>query len=118
METLRQLILQELDEDGRSHKSDDTPTNEMTNGGSLLTERQRPQSLETVLDLTIDEEAGPTEAPPTDSRQPSVHVVRKGKGTVQRNFSFPELIFPPHEADVDLLKVSLIYLIQIKSECL
>lgn len=42
-------------------------------------ESQQPESLETVLNLST-EEAEPKEAPPTDTRQPSVQVVRKGKG--------------------------------------
>ncbi|XP_037832492.1 rho guanine nucleotide exchange factor 11 isoform X2 [Kryptolebias marmoratus] len=77
VETLRHLILQDLDEDGWSHNSDDTPTNKMTNGGSSLTERRRPESLETVLNLSTEEEAGPDVCLPTDIRQPSLKVVRK-----------------------------------------
>ncbi|XP_034086309.1 rho guanine nucleotide exchange factor 11 isoform X3 [Gymnodraco acuticeps] len=80
VETLRQLILRDLDEDGWSHNSDDTPTNETTNERSSFTERQRPESLETVLNFSTNEwEAEPEEeAPPLDSEQPSsVQVVRK-----------------------------------------
>ncbi|KAF3837235.1 hypothetical protein F7725_004699 [Dissostichus mawsoni] len=83
VETLRQLILRDLDEDGWSHNSDDTPTNETTNERSLFTERQRPESLETVLNFSTDEwEAEPEEeAPPIDAEQPSsVQVVRKAQG--------------------------------------
>ncbi|XP_033961817.1 rho guanine nucleotide exchange factor 11 isoform X5 [Pseudochaenichthys georgianus] len=81
VETLRQLILRDLDEDGWSHNSDDTPTNETTNERSSFTERQRPESLETVLNFSTNEwEAEPEEeAPPLDAEQPSsVQVVRKG----------------------------------------
>lgn len=81
VETLRQLILRDLDEDGWSHNSDDTPTNETTNERSSFTERQRPASLETVLNFSTNEwEAEPEEeAPPPDAEQPgSVQVVRKG----------------------------------------
>ncbi|XP_010793949.1 rho guanine nucleotide exchange factor 11, partial [Notothenia coriiceps] len=80
VETLRQLILRDLDEDGWSHNSDDTPTNETTNERSSFPERQRPESLETVLNFSINElEAEPEEeAPPLDAEQPSsVQVVRK-----------------------------------------
>ncbi|XP_037531227.1 rho guanine nucleotide exchange factor 11 [Nematolebias whitei] len=76
IETLRQLILQDLDEDGWSHNSDNTPTNEMTNRRSLVMESQQPECLETVLNFST-EEAEPKEAPPTDTRQPSFQVVRK-----------------------------------------
>lgn len=85
VETLRQLILRDLDEDGWSHNSDDTPTNETTNERSSFTERQRPESLETVLNFSTDEwEAEPEEeAPPLDAEQPSsVQVVRKGNGYI------------------------------------
>ncbi|KAK5858612.1 hypothetical protein PBY51_002739 [Eleginops maclovinus] len=80
VETLRQLILRDLDEDGWSHDSDDTPTNETTNEKSSFSERQRPQSLETVLNFSPSEwEAEPEEeAPPPDAEPPSsVQVVRK-----------------------------------------
>ncbi|XP_035531111.1 rho guanine nucleotide exchange factor 11 isoform X7 [Morone saxatilis] len=79
VETLKQLILRDLEEDGWSHDSDDTPTNETTNERSSFTERQRPESLETVLNFSVDEwEAEPEEVPPPDAEQPSVQVVRKG----------------------------------------
>ncbi|XP_078132779.1 rho guanine nucleotide exchange factor 11 isoform X5 [Sander vitreus] len=80
VETLRQLILRDLEEDSWSHDSDDTPTNETTNERSSFTERQRPESLETVLNFSINEwEAEPEEVPPPDAEQPSsVQVVRKG----------------------------------------
>ncbi|XP_051255922.1 rho guanine nucleotide exchange factor 11 isoform X7 [Dicentrarchus labrax] len=78
VETLKQLILRDLEEDGWSHDSDDTPTNETTNERSSFTERQRPESLETVLNFSVDEwEAEPEEVPPPDTEQPSVQVVRK-----------------------------------------
>ncbi|KAM9335843.1 rho guanine nucleotide exchange factor 11 [Symphorus nematophorus] len=78
VETLRQLILRDLEEDGWSHDSDDTPTNETANERSSFTERQRPESLETVLNFSTDEwEAEPEEVPPPDTEQPSVQVVRK-----------------------------------------
>ncbi|XP_035531110.1 rho guanine nucleotide exchange factor 11 isoform X6 [Morone saxatilis] len=78
VETLKQLILRDLEEDGWSHDSDDTPTNETTNERSSFTERQRPESLETVLNFSVDEwEAEPEEVPPPDAEQPSVQVVRK-----------------------------------------
>ncbi|XP_073330662.1 rho guanine nucleotide exchange factor 11 isoform X2 [Pagrus major] len=78
VETLRQLILRDLEEDGWSHDSDDTPTNETANEKSSFTERQRPESLETVLNFSTDEwEAEPGEVPPPEAEQPSVQVVRK-----------------------------------------
>ncbi|XP_041841511.1 rho guanine nucleotide exchange factor 11 isoform X3 [Melanotaenia boesemani] len=79
VETLRQLILRDLEEDGWSHDSDDTPTNETTNGRSSFTARQRPESLETVLNFSTNEwDAEPEEVPtPSDSRPCSVQVVRK-----------------------------------------
>lgn len=79
VESLRQLILRDLEEDGWSHDSDDTPTNETANDGSSVCDRQRPTSLETVLSFSTNEwEAEPEEAEPSDPEQPSVHVVRKG----------------------------------------
>ncbi|XP_071372045.1 rho guanine nucleotide exchange factor 11 [Centroberyx affinis] len=79
VEALRQLIFRDLEEDGWSHDSDDTPTNETANERSSFTERQRPESLETVLNFSTDQwEAEPEEAPPSDAEQSSVHVVRKG----------------------------------------
>ncbi|XP_029310526.1 LOW QUALITY PROTEIN: rho guanine nucleotide exchange factor 11 [Cottoperca gobio] len=80
VETLRQLILRDLEEDSWSHDSDDTPTNEAANDRSSFAERQRPESLETVLNFSTSEwEAEPEEeAPPPDAEQPgSVQVVRK-----------------------------------------
>ncbi|KAM4714008.1 rho guanine nucleotide exchange factor 11 [Anableps anableps] len=75
VETLRKLILPDVEEDRRSHDTDDTPTNTMSNGN---TERRRQVSLETVLDLCINEsEPEQPEAPPPESRQSSVKVVRK-----------------------------------------
>ncbi|KAK2862956.1 hypothetical protein Q5P01_002489 [Channa striata] len=76
VETLRQLILQDMHEDGWSHDSDDTPTNETVN--EMSTERQRPESLDTVLSFCTDEwDAEPELGPPTDAEKPSVQVVRK-----------------------------------------
>ncbi|XP_059210834.1 rho guanine nucleotide exchange factor 11 isoform X2 [Centropristis striata] len=79
VETLRQLILRDLEEDGWSHDSDDTPTNETANERNSFTERQRPESLQTVLNFSTNEwEAEPEEAPPPDAEQPSsVQVIRK-----------------------------------------
>ncbi|KAF3697778.1 Rho guanine nucleotide exchange factor 11 RhoGEF glutamate transport modulator GTRAP48 [Channa argus] len=76
VETLRQLILQDLQEDGWSHDSDDTPTNETVN--EMSTETQRPESLDTVHSFCKDEwEAEPELVSPTDTEKPSVQVVRK-----------------------------------------
>uniref|UniRef100_A0A3B5B5H3 Rho guanine nucleotide exchange factor 11 n=1 Tax=Stegastes partitus TaxID=144197 RepID=A0A3B5B5H3_9TELE len=78
VETLRQLILRDFEEDGWSHDSDDTPTNETANERSSFTERQRPESLETVLNFSTNEwEAEPEEALLPDAGPPSVQVVRK-----------------------------------------
>ncbi|XP_047192164.1 rho guanine nucleotide exchange factor 11 isoform X3 [Scophthalmus maximus] len=79
VETLRRLILRDFEEDGWSHDSDDTPTNETANEGSSLTDRQRPESMETVLSFgTNDWEAdAEEEAAPLDAEQPGVQVVRK-----------------------------------------
>ncbi|XP_076580787.1 rho guanine nucleotide exchange factor 11 isoform X2 [Chaetodon auriga] len=78
VETLRQLILRDLEEDGWSHDSDDTPTNETANERSSFTDPQQPESLETALSLgTGAWEAEPEEVPPPDAEQPSVKVVRK-----------------------------------------
>uniref|UniRef100_A0A4W6EEP3 Rho guanine nucleotide exchange factor (GEF) 11 n=1 Tax=Lates calcarifer TaxID=8187 RepID=A0A4W6EEP3_LATCA len=78
VETLRRLISRDLEEDRWSHDSDDTPTNETANEESSLSERQRPESLETVLNFsTNDWEAEPVEVLPSDTEQPSVQVIRK-----------------------------------------
>lgn len=78
VETLRQLILQDLQEDGWSHDSDNTPTNETVNERSSA-ERQRPESLETVLSLCTNEwESEPEHIPPSDAEKPNIQVVRKG----------------------------------------
>lgn len=88
VETLRQLILRDLEEDDWSHDSDDTPTNETANERNSFTERQRPESLETVLNFSTNEwEAEPEEAPPPDSEQASVQVVRKGNGSDREKLS-------------------------------
>lgn len=73
VEMLRQLLLGDL-EDGWSHDSDDTPTNETANGRSSLAERRRPESLETILSYST----GEWEEEPSDAGQASVQVVRKG----------------------------------------
>ncbi|KAL6118413.1 arhgef11 [Pungitius sinensis] len=81
VETLRQLILRDFEEDAWSHNSDDTPTNEAASESSSLTERRRPESPETVLNSGADEREAErrAEAPPPDAQRPgSVQVVRKG----------------------------------------
>ncbi|KAM4565373.1 uncharacterized protein V3H82_014388 [Fundulus diaphanus] len=78
VQTLRKLLLPDVEEDRWSHGIDDTPTNTMSNGNA---ERRQQESTETVLDLCINEsEPKQPEAPPPDSRQPDVMVVRKGNG--------------------------------------
>lgn len=100
VETLRQLILRDLEEDKWSHSSDDTPTNELANDGSF-TERQRPESLETILNFSTNddeaepEEAPPPEPPPPDAEQPSVHVVRRAVVGVSFSSSVPDDITVP-----------------------
>lgn len=79
VETLRQLILRDVEEDSWSHDSDDTPTNETAAERSSFTETQRPESLETVLSYCTDEwDAEPDELLPAKTEKPSVQVVRKG----------------------------------------
>ncbi|XP_030287731.1 rho guanine nucleotide exchange factor 11 isoform X6 [Sparus aurata] len=79
VETLRQLILRDLEEDGWSHDSDDTPTNETANERSSFTERQQHEPLETGPNFSADEwEAEPEEVLPPEAERPSVQVVRKG----------------------------------------
>ncbi|XP_061566635.1 rho guanine nucleotide exchange factor 11 [Cololabis saira] len=78
VETLRQLILRDLEEDGWSHDSDDTPTNETSNGTSSLAERRQPESLETVLNYSISEwEVETEESALSDVGEAGVQVVRK-----------------------------------------
>ncbi|XP_030287729.1 rho guanine nucleotide exchange factor 11 isoform X4 [Sparus aurata] len=78
VETLRQLILRDLEEDGWSHDSDDTPTNETANERSSFTERQQHEPLETGPNFSADEwEAEPEEVLPPEAERPSVQVVRK-----------------------------------------
>ncbi|XP_029931494.1 rho guanine nucleotide exchange factor 11 isoform X2 [Myripristis murdjan] len=78
VETLRQLIFRDLEEDGWSHDSDDTPTNETANERSSFSETQRPESLETVLSFSTNQwEAEPDEALPSNPEQASFQVVRK-----------------------------------------
>ncbi|XP_054882538.1 LOW QUALITY PROTEIN: rho guanine nucleotide exchange factor 11-like [Poeciliopsis prolifica] len=75
VETLRRLLLPDVDEDRRSHDTDDTPTNTMSNGNA---DRRRQDSLETVLDLCLSEpRPRQPEAPPPESRQTSAKVVRR-----------------------------------------
>ncbi|XP_032438289.1 rho guanine nucleotide exchange factor 11 isoform X9 [Xiphophorus hellerii] len=75
VETLRRLLLPDAVEDRRSHDTDSTPTNTMSNGNA---DGRRQDSLETVLDLCLSEpEPGQPEAPPPESRQPSAKVVRR-----------------------------------------
>lgn len=89
VETLRQLILRDLEEDAWSHDSDDTPTNETANEQNSFSERQRPESQETILSVSTNEwEAEPEEAPASDAEQPSVQVIRKGNGEIT-NRSIP-----------------------------
>lgn len=81
VETLRQLILQDVEEDRWSHDSDDTPTNEVASERSPQSERQRAETLETVLKYSTDEwEAEPEEVGLPDPEQHGVHVMRKGNG--------------------------------------
>uniref|UniRef100_A0A3Q3BXP2 Rho guanine nucleotide exchange factor 11 n=1 Tax=Haplochromis burtoni TaxID=8153 RepID=A0A3Q3BXP2_HAPBU len=76
VETLRQLILQDFGEDCWSHDSDDTPTNETAAESNSFTERQRPESLETVLSCCTDEwEAEPEQL--LLAKAPKPQVVRK-----------------------------------------
>ncbi|XP_029610056.1 rho guanine nucleotide exchange factor 11 isoform X2 [Salmo trutta] len=78
VETLRQLIFRDLEEDGWSHGSDGTPTNEAVNERSPFNDQQRPPSSETLLSVSPSQwEAEHAEAPPSEVESPSVHVVRK-----------------------------------------
>ncbi|CAN9509432.1 unnamed protein product [Ophioblennius macclurei] len=76
VETLRRLILRDFEddvdggEDGWSHDSDDTPTNDTPTNG------QAPP--ENVLDLDAGEWAEPEEAPPPEAEPQSFQVMRKG----------------------------------------
>ncbi|XP_064787459.1 rho guanine nucleotide exchange factor 11-like isoform X1 [Oncorhynchus masou masou] len=77
VETLRQLIFRDL-EDGWSHGSDGTPTNEAANERSPFNDHQRPPSSETLLSVSPSQwEAEHAEAAPSEVECPSVHVVRK-----------------------------------------
>lgn len=76
VETLRQLILRDLEEEGWSHDSDDTPTNEAA--GERGPPSERPPPSETVL--KIAEECEPEEdAEHEDAEQQGFQVVRKGR---------------------------------------
>ena len=78
VETLRQLIFRDL-EDGWSHGSDGTPTNEAANERSPFNDHQRTPSSETLLSVSPSQwEAEHAEALPSEVECPSVHVVRKG----------------------------------------
>ncbi|GLD64734.1 rho guanine nucleotide exchange factor 11 isoform X1, partial [Lates japonicus] len=91
VETLRRLISRDLEEDGWSHDSDDTPTNETANEGSSLSERQRPESLETVLNFsTTDWEAESEEVLPSDTERPSIQVIRKAVVAGPSSSSVPD----------------------------
>lgn len=86
VETLRQLLLQDLDEDGCSHDSDDTPTNETS---PLDGERQRPESLETVLKFSTEEwDTEPDDAHTSEAEQPPLQVIRKGSNPSETNCLF------------------------------
>ncbi|XP_038831393.1 rho guanine nucleotide exchange factor 11-like isoform X2 [Salvelinus namaycush] len=79
VETLRQLIFRDLEEDGWSHGSDGTPTNEAANERSPFNDQQRSTSSETLLSVSPSQwEAEHAEASPSEVESPSVHVVRKG----------------------------------------
>lgn len=94
VETLRQLILQDFGEDCWSHDSDDTPTNEMAAESNSFTERQRPESLETVLSCCTDEwEAEPEELLLAKAPKPSVQVMRKGKHSLAAEHPFSHDFF-------------------------
>lgn len=78
VETLRQLIFRDLEEDGWSHGSDGTPTNEAANERSPFNDQQRLPSSETLLSVSPSQwEAEHAEAPPSEVESPCVHVVRK-----------------------------------------
>ncbi|XP_038831394.1 rho guanine nucleotide exchange factor 11-like isoform X3 [Salvelinus namaycush] len=78
VETLRQLIFRDLEEDGWSHGSDGTPTNEAANERSPFNDQQRSTSSETLLSVSPSQwEAEHAEASPSEVESPSVHVVRK-----------------------------------------
>ncbi|XP_047450683.1 rho guanine nucleotide exchange factor 11 isoform X3 [Mugil cephalus] len=97
VERLRELILRDLEEDGQSHNSDDTPTNETANGRSLFGERQRPHSFETVLKFSTDDcEAEPEDIPIPDTGQQGVKVVRKAvvAGPPSSSSSVPDDVTP------------------------
>lgn len=74
--------MRDLEEDGWSHDSNDTPTNETANERSSFTERQQHEPLETGPNFSADEwEAEPEEVLPPEAERPSVQVVRKGNGS-------------------------------------
>ncbi|KAL0970105.1 hypothetical protein UPYG_G00237190 [Umbra pygmaea] len=78
VETLRHLIFRDLEEDGWSHNSDGTPTNETSDDRSPINEPQRPASSETLLTVShIPREEEHVDGSPSGAGSPSVHVVRK-----------------------------------------
>ncbi|KAG7462156.1 hypothetical protein MATL_G00200000 [Megalops atlanticus] len=84
VETLRQLIFRDLEEDGWSHDSDDTPTNETANERSPFTEGVGSETPELSLSQGEPEEAPPLQA------ESSAQVVRKAKGV--GSASIPDFI--------------------------
>lgn len=74
VETLRQLILRDLEEEGWSHDSDDTPTNEAAGERSLEEEEEEKETF-----LKIAEE----DAQHQDEEQPGFQVVRKGRRRIE-----------------------------------
>lgn len=76
VETLRQLILRDLEEEGWSHDSDDTPTNE--GGGERGPLSERPPSAETLL--KVAEERQPEDEAGHQEEEPAgFQVMRKGR---------------------------------------
>lgn len=76
VEMLRQLILRDLEEEGWSHDSDDTPTNEAAGQRSPLSEQQ--PSSGTVLNIAEEHEPE-DDVRHQDDEQPRFQVVRKGR---------------------------------------
>lgn len=79
VETLRQLILRDLEEEGWSHDSGDTPTNEAA-GERSPEEEQRGEEEEEAAFLKIAEEDARHQA----GEQPGFQVVRKGRRKKKR----------------------------------
>lgn len=81
VETLRQLILSDL-EDGWSQDSDDTPTNETANERSPFTDHPGSQMSEPSFRFSESPRQAMhdhSDAPPTEAEQPTVQVMRKGE---------------------------------------